>query len=133
MFGNHDILLESGITGKCFYMFLKQTYNNFFLTITDVRGNVILTFSGGAAGLRGTKRRTHTAAEFVAKKFVDIFTNRFLSKNPSIKIVCVLRMKPNLISNTILNTCNETIPIELYVENLRIPHNGMRGKKLRRI
>lgn len=112
---------------------IKQTYNNFFITLTDSSGGVLKHTSGGASKLRGAKRRTYISAEMVTTKFLDEFENDFSSILEVCQVVVFLRTKPNVITNTIIDKCAGRFPIVQFVEIQKIPHNGMRGKKLRRL
>lgn len=112
---------------------ITQTYNNFFITLTDMNGKVYKKSSGGSSGLRGTKRRTHTAAEIVATNFLTEFKDDFCTIWPDMRIIVLFRTKPNIIVNTILNILIDRMPFYLFLEARKIPHNGMRKRKIRRI
>jgi ribosomal protein S11 len=115
------------------YLYLTQTYNNFFLTLTDDKGSVIKSASGGFSHLRGTKRRTYTSAEIVATKFLEEFQTDFSTIISETRVVFIFQMKPNIILNTILNVLIGSMAFSMFIEVLKIPHNRMRGRKVRRI
>lgn len=134
-FSNSELVATNSEVKHVYAMlYIEQTYNNFFITLTNVKGEVFMSMSGGVSGLRGTKRRTHMSAEIVATKFLDRFLARCSPVLPIMHITAVLRTKPNIIVNTILNVFIEgQMPFLQFVETRRIPHNGMRKRKIRRI
>ena len=42
---------------------VKSTFNNTLICVTDLKGNVIVSGSGGSTGLKGQKRSTYYAAQ----------------------------------------------------------------------
>ena len=113
---------------------IKQTYNNFFMTLTDLPGTqVYKKLSGGASGFRGTKRRTQAAAEIVAEQFLTEFLDDFCTIWNDMRIIVIFYGKPNIIVNTIIDVLSDKLPFYLFFEAKKIPHNGMRKRKIRRI
>lgn len=113
---------------------ITQTYNNFFLTLTDIVGSqVYKTMSGGASGFSGTKRRSQASAELVAKRFLAQFLYDFSTICRKMKIFVVYRERPTIITSIIIDILSEKMPFCMFVENQKAPHNGMRARKLRRI
>lgn len=47
--------------------FIKASFNNTIITITDLNGNAITWSSAGAAGLKGTRKSTPHAAQLTAE------------------------------------------------------------------
>lgn len=50
---------------KCY---LKITKNNVFLTVYDIKGNIVVSTTAGRIGMKGPKKRTVLAAELVGKE-----------------------------------------------------------------
>ena len=57
--------LASGI------LHIQSTYNNTILSLTDEKGNVIISASAGALGFKGAKKGTPFAASKVAELMAD--------------------------------------------------------------
>lgn len=122
---------EDGYTHA--FLQIKQTYNNFFITVTDIDGEVWQKMSGGASGFKGTKRRSAASAEIVAYKFIREFEEDFCTVFADMRITLVLRAKPDTITNIIISTISDVKPFYAIVERMKVPHNGLRRKKVRRI
>src|SRR5258708_32885339 len=56
--------IQVDITGKAF---IKATFNNVIVTITDVYGNVISWSSAGRNGFKGSRKNTPFAAQVTAE------------------------------------------------------------------
>lgn len=104
-------------------------FNNTIITITDSLGNVLAWASAGQCGFKGSRKGTpfaaQVAAEQVAKKVKELFgmTNIDVEvEGPGAARESALRT---------LHTCG------LYVGDIkdrtRIPHNGCRPAKKRRV
>ena len=58
------------------YVFIKATFNNTIVSISDTEGNVVSWASGGTSGFKGSRKGTsfaaQVAAQNVAKKAADM-------------------------------------------------------------
>lgn len=126
---------------------IKATFNNTLLTLTNFKGQVITWVSAGSCGFKGARK----ASPFAAKKVVEIFmkkSNDYFFRCDQIKIyVCgVGPGRENAIRGfaSIAKTIqqekgmNKAISkfsnkIVLIREMTKIPHNGCRPTKKRRI
>lgn len=55
---------------------VKSTFNNTLICVTDLKGNVIVSGSGGSIGLKGQKRSTYYAAQATSSLLAQkIFKN----------------------------------------------------------
>ena len=55
---------------------VKSTFNNTLICVTDLKGNVIVSGSGGSTGLKGQKRSTYYAAQATSSLLAQkIFKN----------------------------------------------------------
>ncbi len=52
-------------------LYIRSTYNNTILSLTDEKGNVVISSSAGALGFRGAKKGTPFAASKVAELIAD--------------------------------------------------------------
>lgn len=108
--------------------FIKATFNNTIVTITDVKGNTVAWASAGNAGFKGTKKGTpfaaQSAAEMAAKKALDM----------GVREVNVLVKGPGSGRETAIRALQATgLAITSIRDVTPIPHNGCRPRKRRRV
>ena len=110
-------------------VYIKATFNNTIVTITDNQGNVIGWSSTGAHGFKGSRMSTPFAARVAAddalkkavasgRKSVDVFV-----KGPGSGRESALRAI-SAIEDMRITSINDITPV---------PHNGCRPPKQRRI
>jgi small subunit ribosomal protein S11 len=117
--------IQVDVTGKAF---LKATFNNVIVTITDVYGNVISWSSAGRNGFKGSRKNTPFAAqvtaEAAAKEAYDLGLRKVevYVKGPGSGREAGIRS---------LQTSGLEI---LSIRDISpIPHNGCRPPKKRRV
>jgi len=109
-------------------VYIKSTFNNILISITDQQGNVICWASGGSIGFSGTKKGTPFAAQLAAenagRRAIDAGVGR----------VDVFCKGPGSARETAIRTL-QTIGIEVseIKDVTPKPHNGCRPKKRRRM
>ena len=109
-------------------VYIKSSFNNTLISITDRNGNVIAWASGGTIGFSGTKKGTPFAAQLAAenagRRAMDAGVNR----------VDVYVRGPGSGRETAIRAL-QAVGIE--IGNIKdvtpIPHNGCRPKKRRRM
>ena len=117
--------VTADVNGKAF---VKATFNNVIVTITDVYGNVLSWSSAGRNGFRGSRKNTPYAAGVCAEnasreaydmglRKVDVFV-----KGPGSGREAAVRSMQN--SGLEILTITDTTPL---------PHNGCRAPKRRRV
>ena len=110
-------------------IYIKATFNNTIMTITDVQGNTIGWSSTGVHGFKGSRKSTPFAARVAADdalkkavesgiKSVDVFV-----KGPGSGRESALRAI-SAIEDMRITSINDITPV---------PHNGCRPPKQRRI
>ncbi len=117
--------IQVDVTGK---VFIKATFNNVVITITDVYGNVISWSSAGRNGFKGSRKNTPFASQVTAQaagkeahdlglRKVDVFV-----KGPGSGREAGIRSL-------------QSVGIEiLSIRDITpIPHNGCRPPKKRRV
>jgi small subunit ribosomal protein S11 len=117
--------IQVDVTGKAF---LKATFNNVIVTITDVYGNVISWSSAGRNGFKGSRKNTpfaaQTTAEAAAKEAYDLGLRKVevYVKGPGSGREAGIRS---------LQTSGLEI---LSIRDITpVPHNGCRPPKRRRV
>ena len=129
---------------------IKATFNNTLLTLTNWKGQVITWVSAGSCGFKGARKGT----PFAAKKVVEIFmkkSNDYFRRCDQIKIyVCgvgpgrenAIRglaaisktiQTPKVKTQRMNKAAKLSNKIVLIREMTKIPHNGCRPTKKRRI
>jgi small subunit ribosomal protein S11 len=117
--------IQVDVTGK---VFIKATFNNVLVTITDVYGNVISWSSAGRNGFKGSRKNTPFAAqvtaEAAAKEAFDLGLRKVdvYVKGPGSGREAGVR--------SLQTTGLEVLSIR---DTTPIPHNGCRPPKRRRV
>lgn len=107
---------------------IQATFNNTIISITDPRGNVISWSSAGQAGFTGSRKSTayaaQLAAEQAAKTALDI----------GLKEVRVHVNGPGSGRESAIRAIQAAgLEVTLIRDVTRIPHNGCRPRKRRRV
>lgn len=109
--------------------FVKATYNNTIVTITDLNGEVISWASAGVAGFKGPKKSTPYASQIITK----IATMK-AKQDYGLKEVSVFVKGVGMGRESAIRTLNAQ---GLFVTSIKdvtpVPHNGCRPKKPRRV
>ena len=108
--------------------YIKSTFNNIIVTITDKQGNVLTWSSGGSVGFKGSRKSTPYAAQLAAteaaKRALDM----------GVKKVGVLVKGPGAGRESAIRALQAA---GLQITSIRditpIPHNGCRPPKRRRV
>lgn len=109
-------------------VYIKSTYNNTVVTITDLQGNAIAWQSAGALGFKGAKKSTPYAATQVVKQVIDKVKDAGLrdvdvfAKGIGGGRESAVRALHNY--GLVVNSIKDVTPV---------PHNGCRPKKVRRV
>jgi small subunit ribosomal protein S11 len=117
--------IQVDITGKAF---IRATFNNVIVTITDVYGNVISWSSAGRNGFKGSRKNTPFAAQVTAEAAAKEAYDLGLRK------VDVYVKGPGSGREAGIRSM-QTLGIEvLSIRDITpIPHNGCRPPKRRRV
>jgi len=110
-------------------VYVKTTFNNTLITVTDAQGNVVRWSSAGAVGFTGTRKSTPFAARMAAEKVareaiendgmqeVDVFVKGAgPGREASLRAIAAAGLR-----------------VRSIVDTTPIPHNGCRPPKKRRI
>jgi small subunit ribosomal protein S11 len=109
--------------------YVKSSYNNTIITLTDLNGNVISWASAGIAGFKGPKKATPYAAQVITRIAVERAREMYGLNEVSVFVrgvgtgreAAVRALNAN---GLIINSIKDITPI---------PHNGCRPKKPRRV
>lgn len=110
------------------FAYIKSTFNNIIISITNSQGQVISWSSAGKMGFRGSKKNTPYAAQVAAQDCGKVAVDAGLKK------VEVMVKGPGAGRESAIRTLNQ---IGLEVSAIRdvtpLPHNGCRPPKRRRV
>ena len=109
-------------------VYIHSSFNNTIVTITDDKGNAIVSASAGSCGFKGTKKGTPYAAQVAAsqaaRKAVELgvrYASVFVKGPGSGREVAIRSLQAAGLS---INSIRDATPI---------PHNGCRPPKPRRV
>ena len=108
--------------------YIRATFNNTIVSITDKKGNVLAWASGGNVGFKGSRKSTPYAAQLAAaeaaKKALDLGLER----------VGVLVKGPGAGREGAIRSLQAAgLKITMIRDITPIPHNGCRPPKKRRV
>lgn len=110
-------------------IYIKTSYNNTIISITDQNGNVLTWASAGKLGFKGPKKATPYAAGVIVKDAVERAKNRFGLKEAYIFIKGVGSGREGAIRAINANG--------IFITGIKdvtpIPHNGCRPPGPRRL
>ena len=110
------------------YVYIKASYNNTIVTITDYSGNVFAWSNAGGNGFKGAKKATPYAAGVIVKSAVE------KSKIYGLKSVQVFVKGIGPGRDSAIRALNANgLNVVLIKDMTPIPHNGCRKRKPRRV
>ncbi len=107
---------------------IKSSFNNTIITATNLTGDVFTWASAGIAGFKGSRKSTPFAAQLAAERCVRDAINLGLKK-------CEIHLKgPGPGREAAIRSVHATgIEVTGVKDKTRMPHNGCRPKKRRRM
>jgi small subunit ribosomal protein S11 len=109
-------------------VYIKATYNNTIVSVTDDRGNLVAWSTAGALGFAGPKKAT----PFAASKIVATVTEKIKKSGPSDLSVFVTGFGGGR-DSAIRSFINQGFNVLSITDVTPIPHNGVKAPKPRRI
>ena len=108
--------------------YIKTSYNNTIITLTDQTGNVIAFSSAGVNGFKGPKKATPYAATVIVRDAVE------KAKIHGLKDVSVFVRGVGMGRESAVRALNANGLNVLSIKDVTpIPHNGCRRRKPRRV
>lgn len=109
-------------------VFITAGFNNTLITITDPEGNTLFSGSSGRSGFRGSRKSTPYAASKAAEEVAG------RAKNAGMQEVSVSVNGPGSGRITAIKALKSAgLKVVSISDVTRIPHNGCRPKKPRRV
>jgi small subunit ribosomal protein S11 len=110
-------------------IYIKSTFNNTLITITDIQGNPILTHSCGMFGFSGTRKSTPHAASITTDSALKKAINEHGLQTVDIYVKGIGPGR-----EAALRAIKATsLDIKRITDVTPIPHNGVRPPKIRRV
>ena len=107
---------------------IKATFNNTIVTVSDLDGRVISWCSSGSLGFRGSQKGTPFAAQQACLKAVNT------AKEHGLRAVTVRVKGPGGGRESAIRSLSAAgLNVSLIRDVTRIPHNGCRPPKKRRV
>ncbi len=114
--------VESGI------LYVRSTYNNTALALTDTKGNVLGFSSSGALGFAGAKKGTPFAAAKVGEKLAEKALTLGVKE-----VKVVVKGVGSGRESSIRGFMSKGFTLTSIVDMTPVPHNGPKPKKPRRV
>ncbi|HMB17453.1 MAG TPA: 30S ribosomal protein S11 [Candidatus Paceibacterota bacterium] len=109
-------------------VYIKASYNNTFINVTDNEGNTIAWMSAGSLGFSGPKKAT----PFAASKVAGAIAEKLSRTGPFEVEVFVKGIGPGR-DSAIKTLASKGFDIKAIADTTPIPHNGPRPRKSRRV
>jgi small subunit ribosomal protein S11 len=110
------------------FAYVKSTFNNIIISLTNSQGQVISWSSAGKMGFRGSKKNTPYAAQVAAQECAKVAVDLGLRK------VEVLVKGPGAGRESAIRTLNQSgLEVSMIRDVTPMPHNGCRPPKRRRV
>jgi len=114
--------IESGVA------YIRSTFNNTIITITDPKGNAISWASAGGVGFKGSRKSTPFAAQIAAENAAKD------AMEHGMKSVEVMVKGPGTGREAAIRSLQAAgLEVSLIKDVTPIPHNGCRPPKRRRV
>lgn len=109
-------------------VYISSSYNNTIVTLTDEKGQVLVSKSAGAVGFKGTKKSTSFAASRVSEAIANACKKMAMEKiKVFIKGIGAGR------ESAVRTLVNQGLNVISIKDVTPIPHNGCRPRKVRRV
>ncbi len=109
-------------------VYVKASYNNTIISVTDEKGNLVAWSTAGSLGFRGPKKAT----PFAASKVVSALTEK-LRKAGLQKVSIFLNGIGGGRDSSVRSFVNQGFDVLSIHDVTPIPHNGPKPRKVRRI
>lgn len=109
-------------------LYIRSNFNNTIITLTDLNGNTLAWSSAGSCGFKGARKGTPFAAKITMESILKCCFDF------GIKKIKILVNGPGPGRETIIRILQKvSLQIILIRDITKIPHNGCRPPKKRRI
>lgn len=110
-------------------VYIKVSFNNTMVTITDDRGDVLTIASAGSCGFQGTKKGTAYAASIVVDRAVNLARNNHNLKTVRVFVKGIGQGRETAVRGLISGGLN----IESLADVTPLAHGGVRPRGVRHV
>jgi small subunit ribosomal protein S11 len=112
--------------------YIKATFNNTLISITDLHGDLLCHSSAGGCGFKGARKSTPFAAQSVAEKVAT------KAVELGVRELSIIVKGPGPARESAIRTLNKVFSevqgrIVRLLDRTSVPHNGTRPRKKRRV
>ncbi len=107
---------------------IRATKNNFVITATNQKGEVLVSYNAGKVGAKGGKKSLNFTAEECSKRMANFLKSKQIG---IITLIAKSRMKRRL-KDAVKSLLVHDLKGRRSLTRIPVPHNGIRGKKLPR-
>lgn len=108
---------------------IQASFNNTIVTISDLSGNVLCQHSAGRAGFKGSRKGTPYAAQLAAEAVARAAVDEY-----DLRRVIVEISGPGAGRDSAIRALNGSgLEVIKLKDKTRLPHNGCRPRKKRRV
>ncbi|OGO92368.1 MAG: 30S ribosomal protein S11 [Coxiella sp. RIFCSPHIGHO2_12_FULL_44_14] len=108
---------------------VQATFNNTKVSISDPQGNVLCAKSAGSSGFKGSRKGTPYGAQLASEELAKLVKENFDMKRVSVKVRGPGAGRDSAIRG-LRSGGLEVVSLE---DRTRLPHNGCRARKKRRV
>jgi len=108
--------------------YIRATFNNTLISITDLTGDVLCQKSAGGCGFKGARKSTPFAAQLVADE-----VGNYAKDNFQLKRLIIIVKGPGAARDSAIRSLSTKFEIKKLVDSTAVPHNGVRPRKKRRV
>ncbi|OGY57440.1 MAG: 30S ribosomal protein S11 [Candidatus Colwellbacteria bacterium RIFCSPHIGHO2_02_FULL_45_17] len=109
-------------------VYIKSSYNNTMITVTDEKGGVVAWASAGSLGFAGPKKAT----PFAASKVTSAIVEKITKTGPHVVDIYISGIGPGR-DSAVRSIASSGFDILSINDVTPIPHNGPRPRKARRV
>lgn len=128
---NKKFIISNKIIKNTANIIINRSFSNIFITVTDLRKRVIICKSSGASGVGFLKKskKSPQAIENIINALVPFFE---LYQLKNFNLILKVRFSSHIVI-LVKELTTRGYNIVKFLNRCKIAHNGMRGRKLRRI
>ena len=126
-----DHFFFGNLRSKIGKIYIRRTYTNIFITLTDLNDKVVLCKTSGSSDVHKNKRRKRIAQ---AVEKIMLYIRKTMKLYNIVKLHIILKMKVKSHVYTLINRLKYYgLSILSICSRRKLAHNGVRGRNIRRL
>jgi ribosomal protein S11 len=119
------------LTNRIGKIYLRRTFSNVFITLTDLKNQVIICKTSGTSKISENKRRKRIAQ---AVETIMLHIYKFIQLYKIVNLHLFLKMRVKSHVYTLIKVLtNYKLNIKKIILKRKIAHNGVKGRNIRRL